>query len=253
MKNKKNILVILSLVFMFGITSRVYADQCCIFSTNKADYGVKNCTPDIVPCQKNVTGTIKSVNCNTLVECGGKEEKKEEKKEGGAGSTTITFPNPLKFNTIEEVLTSLMSNLQAIIATIALIFIVIGGLFIISAGTSKRVEDGKKMITYALIGLAIVLAAPTFLREIKIILGAGDTGTGLRAIDIAKNVLVFLLSLLGVFAIITMVIGGLQYLTAYGDEKRMQNGKKTATYAVIGIAVALSGVILIKQVVELLQ
>ena len=222
------------------------SDKCCVKSDKSEDFGPTNCSTQITSC----TGDVKAGKCDTLSQC---------KSGGGSstpttGSVSVSFPNPLQFNTLEEVLNSLLTNLKAIVATIALIFIVLGGLmYITSAGNPGKMKTATSMVTGALIGLAIVIAAPTFLREVKIILGAGDTGEGLRLIDIAKNVLVLLLSLLGIVAIIAMVIGGMMYLTAYGDPKKMESGKDTAKWAVVGISVALSGVIFIRQVAELLQ
>ena len=42
------------------------------------------------------------------------------------------------------------------------------------------------------------------------------------------------------------------YLTAYGDEKRIDTAKRVVTYAVIGIIVALASLVIVRQVVALL-
>lgn len=47
------------------------------------------------------------------------------------------------------------------------------------------------------------------------------------------------INLLGGITIIALMIGGIQYLTAYGDDTRMENGKKTITYSLIGLFLAL--------------
>ena len=70
--------------------------------------------------------------------------------------------------------------------------------------------------------------------------------------DIAFNVLSFLLSIVGVLGIIGLITGGTFYLTAYGDEKRLDKGKQIVTYSIIGITVALAALILVKQVMDLL-
>jgi hypothetical protein len=49
-----------------------------------------------------------------------------------------------------------------------------------------------------------------------------------------------------------LVVGGLMYITAAGDEGRVETGKKIVTYAVIGIAVALSALVIVTQVAKLL-
>jgi hypothetical protein len=47
------------------------------------------------------------------------------------------------------------------------------------------------------------------------------------------------------------VIGGGMYLTAYGDEKKIDSGKKIVTYAIIGIVVALSALVVVRQIANL--
>lgn len=192
-------------------------------------------------------------------------------------SVTTTVKNPLAFSTVEGVLGSVLSTLQAIIVVLALISIVIGGiLYITSAGNDEQMKTAKGAITAAAIGLALGLAAPSFLKQIGAILGWGPVAptvncpTTLPAADlatcqaaqaalnagkplsaIALSALQFLLSVVGVLGIIMLVIGGLTYLTSAGNEERSESGKKIVTYAIIGIAVALASLIAVTQIAGL--
>lgn len=167
---------------------------------------------------------------------------------------TVNFSNPLEFDSVEEVLTKLLSTLQGIIVTLALVFLVIGAiLYIISAGNETRMETGKKAILAAMIGLAIGLAAPSFLKEIGEVLGWGETNSALvdsapTLTSIALKVLHFLLSIVGILAIIMLIIGGLAYLTAAGDEERIETGKKIVTYSIIGIIIAFGALVIVTQI-----
>lgn len=171
---------------------------------------------------------------------------------------TTDFPNPLKFTTVSEVVNSLLDNLRGIVALIAIVFIIIGGvMYMMSSGNEKMIESAKKTITASLIGMAIVLAAPTFLKEIKAILGgSGDEWTdvdkALTIKEIALRVVDFLLSVIGILGIIGLVIGGVFYLTAYGDEDRIDTGKKILTASLIGIAIAIASVVLVRQIASLM-
>jgi type IV secretory pathway VirB2 component (pilin) len=164
--------------------------------------------------------------------------------------TSVTFVNPLKYKTVEEVTNSLLNNLQKIVATLAIVFIVIGGLmYIFSAGDEKKIETAKKIWTGAVIGFVIVLIAPALLKEIGTILGwSGTSSTGLTLKEIIANVLKTLLSISGIIAIIFLVIGGLTYMTAYGEEKRVETGKKIITYSVIGIAIIMGALVIVNQI-----
>jgi len=176
------------------------------------------------------------------------------------GNTSTKFDNPVGVSTVKEVLQKLLTNLQSIIAFIAVIFIIIGGiLYMTSAGDEKRITRAKACWTGAVIGLAIALAAPSFLTEILNILGKGqgssvDTSglTGPSLKTIVTNILNLLLSVVGIIAIISLVAGGGMYMTAYGDEKRIDTAKKIVTYSVIGIVVALGALVIVKQVNSLL-
>jgi len=173
----------------------------------------------------------------------------------GGGGGAISFSNPLKFDSVDGLLTSLLNSLQGIIVTLSLIFIVIGGIFYItSAGNEKRLTAAKGSITAALIGLAIGIAAPSFLKEISTILGwnsAPSNVTGaLTLTQISLKVLDFLLSIAGVIALIMLVAGGVGYVTSAGEEKRIESSKKIILYSIIGITVTLTAMVIAKQIAK---
>jgi type IV secretory pathway VirB2 component (pilin) len=162
-----------------------------------------------------------------------------------------TFGNPIGVNSIEAVLGNIMTYLQGIAGTIAVIFIIIGGvMYMLSGGSQEATERAKKTVIFAIVGLAIVLAAPLFYQEIKGILSGSSPGSALQ--QLLLNVLKLLLSIVGFLAIISMVIGAIWMFTAVGDDDRYELGKKTATYSIIGLAIALSALIIANQVKSLI-
>ncbi|MDR3559764.1 MAG: pilin [Candidatus Pacebacteria bacterium] len=173
----------------------------------------------------------------------------------GAASGSTTFTNPIAFNTVSALLTSVLNNLMGVIATLAVLFIVIGGImYVMSGGSEAMITRAKKTWTGAAIGLAIALGAPAFINTIKQVLGgSAQSGQSLTTStitlqQIATNTLNLLLSIFGILAIIALVVGGGTYLTAYGDEKRIDTGKRIITYAIIGIVVALAALVIVQQV-----
>lgn len=176
----------------------------------------------------------------------------------GGGLTDVQLTNPLKYDSVEAFVSAVLVTIQGIVATLAVLAIVIGGvIYIISAGNSTLMTQAKGAITGALVGLALVIAAPSFLKEIYDILGAkskpGEVEKALSLTQIAMNVLDFILSIIGVLAVIMLIIGGLVYLTSAGDTKRIETGRNIVKYALIGITVALASLILIRTVEGLLQ
>ncbi|GBE17063.1 hypothetical protein BMS3Abin15_00899 [bacterium BMS3Abin15] len=190
----------------------------------------------------------------------------------GTGATApIDFPNPLKFSTVEGVLASLLNALQGIIVVVSVIFIIVGAIFYItSAGNEKRMEMAKKAITASVIGLAIGIAAPSFLHEVSDIIGWDDASkmeacqsitdpiAQQQCIDvlttsptlavIALSTLQFLLSIVGILALIMLVVGGIMYLTSAGDEERITKGKNIFKWSVIGIIIAMAALVIVSQV-----
>ncbi len=79
------------------------------------------------------------------------------------------------------------------------------------------------------------------------------TGTGLPdpsggIAQIVRNLLTWLLGIVGVIAIIGFVISGIQYLTSAGDEDRMKSAKRNMLYAIIGVVVVLSSYVIIQAI-----
>lgn len=169
---------------------------------------------------------------------------------------TVNFTNPLGYSTVEEMMTTVLSSIQKIIVMLALVFLVIGGvLYIISAGDDGKIKLAKGAITAALIGLAIGVAAPSFLKEIAGVLGwGGATPSGvqdaLTLSQILTNILKFLLSLVGTLSIIMIVVGGFMYVMAAGDQARAETARKIILYSLIGVAVTLTSYIAVQQVLR---
>ncbi len=84
------------------------------------------------------------------------------------------------------------------------------------------------------------------------ILQAGITsGLGVTILPFSAiliRLMQWMLSLVSIFAIIAFVISGFMYLTSAGDEEQAKIAKKAFTYALIGLIVAISGLVVIRAV-----
>ena len=83
-----------------------------------------------------------------------------------------------------------------------------------------------------------------------------SASTGLSQISVAKiitNLMKWLLSLFGFLAIIAFIISGIQYLTATGNMNVIETAKRNMNYSVIGVIVALSGLVILIAVDALLK
>ena len=85
-----------------------------------------------------------------------------------ADSVTITNYGPSSFNAL---LTTVVNYVSGLIATLAVIMIIISGImYLTSAGSPERTGAAKKALYYAIAGIAIALAASGIVATINAIL-----------------------------------------------------------------------------------
>lgn len=166
------------------------------------------------------------------------------------GTADVSVPNPLGFQTVEDFLTQgILVWLQGIVVTLALVFFIIGALLYIMGGADEgNVKKGKAAMTAAVIGLALALAAPTFLQEIYTILGAQGAPAGPTLVQIALNVLRFLLSIIGIITTIMLIVSGLTWMSSAGSDEQVKTAKSMAKAAVIGLTLAMAALIIVRQI-----
>jgi len=83
-----------------------------------------------------------------------------------------------------------------------------------------------------------------------------ETVGGLSSIsvfDLVARVLNWLLGILGVLGVLAFVISGIQYLVSVGDEDLAKTAKRNITYTIIGLVVALAGLIIVNTIAGLTE
>lgn len=66
-----------------------------------------------------------------------------------------------------------------------------------------------------------------------------------------SKILTFVLSAVGVVAIIMILIYGAMYFLAFGDQKKIQMAKKALRNWIVGLFVAMSGIIIVKFIAQM--
>ena len=170
----------------------------------------------------------------------------------GGGMVNIIIKNPVAYPTVEAFLSGgILKWLRGIIVTIALVFFVIGAILYILGGADEgNIKKGKAAMTAAALGLVLALAAPTFLQEIYKLFGGPSVSLGPTVVQVALNILKFLLSLVGIVTLIMLVVSGLAYMASAGDESRAKTAKSMATGAVIGLTLAMAALIIVRQIAK---
>ncbi|OGI27179.1 MAG: hypothetical protein A2359_01440 [Candidatus Moranbacteria bacterium RIFOXYB1_FULL_43_19] len=82
--------------------------------------------------------------------------------------------------------------------------------------------------------------------------GSTNLPTG-SVFNIIKNVMNWLLGILGFVAVIGFVISGIMFLISAGDEDRQKTAKKAMYYSITGVIVGLVGYVVLVAVEAMLQ
>lgn len=84
------------------------------------------------------------------------------------GLTAIEIKNPLKYDTIEDLIRAIIRFLQVLALIVTAIVIVAAGyFFVFSQGDPAKVTQARNMVIYALVGLAIILVAQGIIAVIE--------------------------------------------------------------------------------------
>ena len=67
---------------------------------------------------------------------------------------------------------------------------------------------------------------------------------------IIKNMLNTTFGVVGVIAVIMMIIGGFYYMTSQGSPERVQKGKNTILYGIVGLIIVLSAFAIVNFVLD---
>ena len=171
----------------------------------------------------------------------------------------VSFGNPLGVGTVQDLISVMIEHLQTILALIAILFMVISGIIYITAGgLSDKITTAKNMWVGSLIGLVLVLFAPTFLKEAMNALLPKDADNNpiiptdinqtLTLTTMITNVLSALLSIIGILAIISLVVSGFVYIFSFGDSSRADKAKDMIKWSIFGLALAGISVIVVRQI-----
>lgn len=80
---------------------------------------------------------------------------------------------------------------------------------------------------------------------------AGPLDTAPKLSSLVTNILQFVVTLVGVIAVLVIVIAGIIYMTSGGNAERVQIAKKALWAGIIGLVVAVLSLIIVKTIVSL--
>jgi hypothetical protein len=98
---------------------------------------------------------------------------------------------------------------------------------------------------------ALFSAPKSFLAQFQ---PPSDTGLPSTTVsDIISNLMSWILSVVGILAIIAFAIAGILYMTSGGDEERISSAKRAFIYSILGVIIALSGLVIVQAVQNFLN
>lgn len=78
-----------------------------------------------------------------------------------------------------------------------------------------------------------------------------DSGTDYRSLDsLIVDALNLLIGAAAVLSVAVLIFSGYMYITASGDEAKIEKATKSLTYAIVGLAVAFISVLLVNFVIS---
>jgi hypothetical protein len=143
---------------------------------------------------------------------------------------------------LRSIVLSIAKVMRNLIGGIAILWIVVSGIQMIFAqGDETKLTEQKNSITYALIGLVIILLIE---RGITLLYGVPGVVRGLSTTNEGLNTEIlglvsFIKAIIGVAAMLMIIISGYQIISAEGEEEKITTQKKGILWVVIGIAVIL--------------
>lgn len=138
-----------------------------------------------------------------------------------------------------EALLNAISWIIGITGIVSAIFVVYGGImYITSSGDAGKLQKAKKTILFSLIGLIVVALSEVMVNfVIKDLVTAATSGTEDDISVVIAGILKTIISIAGIVAVVYILIGGTQYITALGDPGKIQKARTTILYACIGLIV----------------
>lgn len=73
--------------------------------------------------------------------------------------------------------------------------------------------------------------------RVKAAHGCGSTGTDDQLVTTVQTIVKRIIAVLGVVCVIVVVIGGITYMTSAGDTQKIEKGKKTIIYGLVGLVI----------------
>jgi TRAP-type C4-dicarboxylate transport system permease small subunit len=150
---------------------------------------------------------------------------------------------------LQAVILAVAKVFRNLMGSIAVIFIVVSGILMVFAqGDEAKISEQKRSITYAIIGLAVILIIERLISAIYGVPGGENlvlTKETASQVDFELYGLIsYIKAIIGSVAIFMIVLSGIRTVTSQGEEEQVTTQRKAILWTIVGL-----GIILVNQVV----
>ncbi len=160
----------------------------------------------------------------------------------------VTIENPLRGAGIHDIPTLILriTHLLRLLAQwiVPIVIIIAGFNFIFAGGDENKIKTSRNIITWAVIGLLVVICARGIMLLFATHFGTPvpDNGNGNDIVEIEATLVTILNTLYGFLLIvagIAFVIAGYFFVSSAGDPEKYKKAQNFVLYAAVGVLVAI--------------
>ena len=157
-------------------------------------------------------------------------------------------------NMIWTIVGNVAVDITVAAAYLVLGYVIFGGyMYLSSSGDPTKAGTGKKILTQAFIGLAIVMSASVLLNAARVAMANANFAAncvniadGISEADLngcvdpnnlVQGLIQWVIAIAGIVAVCFVVLGAYTYITAGGEVNKIQTAKRVILYALIGMAI----------------
>ncbi|MEA3452745.1 MAG: hypothetical protein U9Q96_00135 [Patescibacteria group bacterium] len=155
-------------------------------------------------------------------------------------TSSASFFNPMgtgtsASSTFDEMFTRVLSWLFPISIIVAVLMIIIGAYYLIlSGGDPQKAATGRKVITYALIGVTIVAISKGIVSILRTVFPANSD-----PLMVIPNVIDWIFGFLIVVVTGTLILSGYLFMISIGNPEGITKARRWLVYSLVGLAIAV--------------
>jgi len=178
--------------------------------------------------------------------------------------TSTTLCNPVSGVTdFPGIIYAMLNLMSGLIIGQSIVFILFAGFrMVVSQGNVEEVEKSKTGLQWTILGFTLGIMGYVIIAATGSYIGTKDVdpnlGTkvqnpitsGTFAVFIVKMI-TGLFEVLGVIAVLMIIISGIKYITAQGNEEQVEQARSGLQWAIIGLALALLAYVIVAATAKL--